>query len=146
MKRSESSLIEALEQMVQTLDFQIVPKESTKDENGIDYDKLISTEEKKLERAHQAYIAGIDTIEQYAATKRHIEKTISGYKKEREKSFRPITINKKAYAKSVKEVLSLLRDPQESTEAKNTALRTIIHHVTYDKKTESFDVFLRETY
>jgi len=79
MPKIVNALIEGLEQVIETKQFVIVPKAPKKTDTAtVDFDKLIAIEERKLERAKQAFLAEIDTIEQYAKNKEEITARING--------------------------------------------------------------------
>ena len=69
-----NALIEGLEQVIETKQFNIVPKVPKKsDTPTIDYDKLIAVEERRLQRAKEAYLAG--TLDDAGAEKILLEHT-----------------------------------------------------------------------
>ena len=73
----ESAFIQGLRQAVKDKEFTITPTKKAKTQAPtVDYDKLIAIEEKKLERAKEAYLAEIDTIEQYKENKTKITERI----------------------------------------------------------------------
>ena len=141
--RIENALIEGLEQVIKTKQFNITPKAPKRTENTVDYDKLIAIEERKLERAKQAFLAEIDTIEQYAQNKKDITERINGLIAKRDEETPRGTIDPDAYAKKVAEIVDFIKS--DATEpAKNEALRTIIDKVLYDKAKGTLAVYFNE--
>ncbi len=139
IKKIEQAVIEALELSVATERFTIKPSEQkTFSELGTDIDKLIAAEHKKLERVKAAYENGADTLEEYAENKKKIQAAIRKLEAEQPKPKK--SLNKKAYAKKISSVLTIIKDPDQPPEAKNEALRTIIDHITYVKSDQSLDI------
>ncbi|MGM9643042.1 MAG: recombinase family protein, partial [Eubacteriales bacterium] len=67
LPKIEAAFIKGLEQAIVTQTFTITPQapQKNKDADAPDYDKLIALEERRLERAKDAYLNDIDTLEQY---------------------------------------------------------------------------------
>ena len=131
--RVEAAFMEGLEQVVGTKQFTIVPKAPKKsDTAAIDYNKLIAVEERKLERARQAFLAEIDTIEQYAQNKKEIAERIESLVAKRDKET-PVVIDIDVYAKKVAEIVDFIKRTDVTAAAKNEALRTIIDKIVFEK-------------
>ena len=145
MPKIETALIEGLEQVIETKQFTIVPKAPKKDETAtVDFDKLIAIEERKLERAKQAFLAEIDTIEQYAQNKQEITDRINGLIAKRDEEAPKAEINPNVYAKKVTEILDFIKDPNATEKAKNEALRTIIEKVIYEKAKGNLAIYFQQ--
>lgn len=141
----EKALIEGLEQLIETKQFTIVPKAPKKSETAsVDFDKLIAIEERKLERAKQAFLAEIDTIEQYAQNKQDITARINGLIAKRDEEAPKTEIDLDAYAKKVGEVLDFIKRTDATEKAKNEALRTIIEKVVYEKANGNLAIFFHQ--
>ena len=139
-----NGLIGGLEQAIATNQFKITPKEPKKPENTVDYDKLIAIEERKLERAKQAFLAEIDTIEQYAKNKQEITERINGLIEKRDEEAPRKEIDLDTYAKKVSEIVDFIKQPDASEMAKNEALRTIIEKVVYEKAKGNLALYFHE--
>ena len=140
--RLESAVIEGLKIAVEKQIFNMSPeKKKSQAPKGPDFEKLIGFEEKKLERAKQAYLAEIDSIEQYAQNKKEIEKRISDLIALRDKEQPKQKANLDVYAKKVSDVVSFIENPEVSLQAKNEALRTILDKVVYNKPSEKVQLF-----
>lgn len=138
----EQAVIDGLEDAVRNLRFNMVPKKPlTNNDNLPDYNKLIALEERKLERARTAYLAEIDTMEQYAANKFAISARISELKALRDQQTAPLSFDAHAYAAKVFKVIEFLRDPDASPQSKNDALRTIVEKIIYNKSDKSLSIF-----
>ena len=140
--RLESAVIEGLKIAVEKQIFNMSPERKTQThENRPDFEKLIGFEEKKLERAKQAYLAEIDSIEQYKQNKKEIEERIAELKELQTKEEPKREANLDAYAKKVADVIEFIESPDASLEAKNEALRTILDKVVYNKPSEKVQLF-----
>lgn len=140
----ENALIEGLRQVIATKQFNIVPKTPKKtNPDAIDFDKLIMAEKRRLERAKDAYLAEIDTIEQYAKNKKEITARIEELEARRDKD--TITdFNADAFAKKVLEVVEFIERNDVSPTAKNEALRTIIEKLVYEKAKGNLAIYFHE--
>ena len=134
LPKAESAFIKGLEQAIETKQFTIAPKALKKTETAtVDYDKLIAIEERKLERAKQAFLAEIDTIEQYANNKKEITERINSLIAKRDEEAPEVKIDFDEYAKKVAEIVEFIKRDDASEKAKNEALRTIIENIVYEK-------------
>ena len=133
-------VIETLENAVDTLSFNMEPRNVKTAAAGSDAERLIKLEERKLVRVQEAYEAGIDDIDEYANKKRKIQAEI-----ERLKKLMPApeakTFDKIEFAKKVSSVLRQIKSPDVSETAKNEALRTIISKIVYNKSAQNLDIY-----
>lgn len=137
----EAAFMEALRETVKAKQFTIVPKTTKKaDTPTIDYDKLITLEERRLERAREAYLAEIDTIEQYSQNKKEITARIDDLKARKSKDT-TAEVNVEVFAKKVMSVVELIEREDVSVEAKNEALRTIIEKIVYEKAKNNLAIY-----
>jgi hypothetical protein len=140
----EAALLEGLEMAIGEKQFNILPtkpKRSTPTE--IDYDKLIEVEERRLARAREAYLAEIDTLEQYKEHKVAVEARIKELKAKRDKeNVEKIDIN--VYVKKVTNVLEFIKSDDVTPKAKNEALHTIIETMVYDKANNNLAIYFRD--
>ena len=140
--RLESAVIEGLKAAVENQIFTMSPERKTKPkENRPDFEKLIGFEEKKLVRIREAYLAEVDTLEQYKQNKTEIEKRIAELKELQAKEEPKQTENLDVYTKKVADVVDFIERPDVSLEAKNEALRTIIDKIVYNKLSEKVQLF-----
>lgn len=139
--KANATVIEGLRTVLQTKRFTIVPREAKKsDPTIIDYDKLIATEIRRLERAREAYLAEIDTIEAYAKNKKEIEARIADLKARRD-SDASAAIDTDALAKKVMSVVEFIQRDDVTEKAKNEALRTIIERIVFEKAKGNFAIY-----
>ena len=121
-----------------------MPKVTKKpDTAAIDYDKLIAVEERRLERAKQAYLAEIDTIEQYSENKKEITARIDDLRARQNKET-PVEIDIDVFATKAMGVLELLERDDVSPMAKNEALHTIIEKVVYEKANNNLAIYFHD--
>ena len=120
--------------------------QKNKDAEAPDYDKMIALEERRLERAKEAYLNEIDTLQQYKQNKEAITARIEEIKELKQKngSEATETIDASAYAKKVAEVVEFIKREDITPQAKNEALRNIIEKVVYEKKDSNLAIFFRD--
>ena len=141
LPKLEAAFMEGLEQAIGDKKFTIVPKATKKaDKPTTDYDKLIAVEERRLERAKEAYLAEIDTIEQYKQNKTEITERIASLKEKRDHET-PVEIDLDTYTKKVISIVDFIKRDDVTPAAKNEALRTIIEKVIYDKPNENLAIY-----
>lgn len=140
----EKALIEGLKQAVGDKQFTIVPNiPKASAPNQVDYDKLIAVEEKRLARAKDAYLAEIDTIEQYAQNKKEITERIDDLKARKEKeTFTEVDID--AFSKKVAGIVEFIERDDVSESAKNEALHTIIEKVVFEKAQGNLAIYFHD--
>ena len=133
LPKIEEAFKAGLRQALGEKQFTIVPKQPKKSEQPrIDFDKLIEVEERKLVRAREAYLAEIDTLEQYSKNKAEITKRIEDLKAKRDDvTFEEVDMN--AFTKKVAAVADFIGRDDVSEEAKSEMLHTIIEKTVYDK-------------
>ena len=140
----EGAFIQGLKQAVKDKQFTInpTPKKQTNTPT-IDYDKLIAIEEKMLVRAKAAYLAEVDTIEQYAQNKAEITKRIENLKaKQNEDTSSKIDID--AFTKKVIGILKFIERDDVTESAKNEALHTIIEKVVFEKAKGNLAIYFHD--
>ncbi len=139
--KANKAVITALETAVNTLQFNLEPAENKIDSPAIDYDKLIKSEELKLKKIKEAYMSGIDTIEEYQQCKADILDTIKQLENEKkEQAPKDKDVDCKIFAKKVVNVLDFIKSPDISEQAKNEALRSIISKIIYVKPENRLDI------
>lgn len=140
LKKANAIVIQALEESINSLNFDIIQKTNTNIE-VVDYDLLIKKEQDKIKRASNAYDVGIDTLEDYGRKKRAYQNNINELIKQKKnmKNIDDNLITDKFIEKS-KSVLDLIKNPAATEQSKNEALRTIIDHITYQKETQNLHI------
>ena len=142
--RLEAAFIEGLHQAEATGQFTMTPKSPKKQEKSqVDYDKLIAVEERRLQRAREAYLAEIDSIEQYKQNKEEISARIADLMERRDKEI-VIEVDTKAFAERVADILEFIERDDVTDKAKNEALRNIIEKVVYNKAKGNLAIYFHE--
>ena len=143
--RAEKAFIQGLKQALKDQQFTIIPTQRQKSKApAVDYDKLIAIEEKRLERAKEAYLAEVDTIEQYKNNKEEITKRIELIKAKRDEDTPKQEVDVNAFAKKVMSVVEFIEREDVTEQAKNEALHTIIEKVVYEKANNNLAVFFHD--
>ncbi len=139
IKKVDETVVAALQDCVKNCRFNIEPREEQQSVTT-DYAAMIKREQTKLDRAKEAYLAGIDTVDEYKANKADITKAIAAIEKQRSETVAK-KIDIKEFSKKVEEVLSIVTDSAQSTDAKNKALRSILSKVVFCKPSGTFSLF-----
>lgn len=141
IENANKLVIEYLENAVILEEFNMVPDNLHQEsDEAADYKRLIENEYNKLTRIKNAYQNGIDTLEEYKENKQKILTTIKKLEKLQVKNSKP-KFDKKSYAEKVYKVLKTIKDDKQSEEAKNTALRTIIKEIIFDKTNKQLLIY-----
>lgn len=142
MPKINKMVIDALSDAAKNLSFNIESPEEKTDNISIDYDKLISTERLKLERARQAYQEGVDSLNEYKATKQTVEDKIKNYTTLKQKELlKAKSINTTVFADSIVQLVSFLSDPNVEESAKNQALKAVVQKVIFHKQEGRVEVY-----
>ena len=140
----DAAFIKGLRQAYEEKQFTITPKAPKKSAlNQVDYDKLIALEERRLVRAKEAYLAEIDTIEQYKQNKKEITDRIEDLKARQNKEVSQ-EIDTDAFAKKVLGILEFIEREDVTAKAKNEALRSIIEKVVYEKAKNNLAIYFHD--
>ena len=140
----EAALLSSLKAAVAKGEFSILPKKAKHSaEAPIDYDKLITAEERRLARAKDAYLSEIDSLEQYGRNKAEIENRIK-ILKEKMTEHVVATVDMTAFAQKVSDVIAIVERDDVDASAKSEALHSIIEHIVYNKANEHLEVYFHE--
>lgn len=143
LPRLEAAVKEGLRNAIKDKQFNIVPARTAKPTDIVDYDKLIEAEQRRLNRAKEAYLAEIDTIDQYAYNKEHITKRIAEL--EAKKAEQAETqYDLPSFEQKVSSVLEFIERPDVTDSAKNEALRSIIQKIVFEKPKGNVAIFFHD--
>jgi hypothetical protein len=144
MPKIESAFMQGLKQALEDKEFTINPKTPKKSApSEVDYDKLIAVEERRLKRAKDAYLAEIDTIEQYGQNKKEITERIANLKERQNKEiFQEIDVN--VFAKKVADTVEFIERDDVTEAAKNKVLHTIIEKVVFEKAKGNLAIYFHD--
>ena len=144
MPKIEASLKEGLRVCIKTKQFTMAPRVKKKsDPTTVDYDKLIAVETRRLERAREAYLAEIDTIEQYGKNKKEITARIEELQAKRDRDIVK-EIDLDAFSQKVAGVIEFIEREDVTDQAKNEALRSIIEKVVFEKAKGNLAVYFHD--
>jgi hypothetical protein len=87
----------------------------------------------------QAFLAGIDSIEQYGENKAAITKKIEEFQEAKKNENRKET-DVGSFAKKVSDIAKFCKRDDVTAEAKNAALRSIIANIVYEKANSSIEI------
>ena len=146
LTKIEAAFIQGLEETIRTDNFTIVPRQTQKNKSAEapDYDKLIALEERRLQRAKEAYLAEIDTIEQYKKNKEEITAKISELNEKKNGTEPTKIIDTAVYATKVSEVLEIIKREDVTPQGKNEALRALIEKVVFEKAKGNLAIYFHE--
>jgi DNA invertase Pin-like site-specific DNA recombinase len=144
MPRIEVSFMQGLKQALKEKQFTISPKAPKKSTpNLVDYDKLIAIEERRLARAKEAFLAEIDTLEQYGQNKKEITARIEDLIARRDKDH-VAELDVNAFAKKVAAVVEFIKRDDITDQAKNEALHTIIEKIVFEKAKGNLAIYFHD--
>ena len=144
LPRIEYAFLNGLKQALADKTFTISPqRQINTPQADINFDKLIEIEERKLVRAKEAYLSGIDTIEQYAQNKTEAVERIEHLKARRD-AVEVVEIDVNSFATKVAEVVDFIQRTDVTASAKNEALHHIIDKIVYDKANENLAIFFHD--
>ena len=140
----EAAFIEGLKQALGAKQFTITPSKPKKsDPTAVDFDKLIAVEERRLARAKEAYLAEIDTIEQYKKNKNEITERINDLIARRDKDIAK-EFDLDAFTKKVAGIVEFIEREDVTEAAKNEALHTIIEKIVYEKAKGNLAIYFHD--
>ena len=127
------------------IEFAFAPAEATKTNTSNPYPQLIAAAENKLLRLRDAYLQGVDTLDEYQSGKTAVETEIKNLKEQEAqlgKSDATSTPDIKALKKNIKSALKSLQNVKLPNKEKNAALRSVLKSVTRPSKEERSFNFL----
>lgn len=141
----EAAFMEGLKNAVKLKEFTISPTtiKNTKSDT-VDYDKLIAVEERRLERAKEAYLAEIDTIEQYKNNKEQITARIKELETKKNAVEPTTAVDIAALSNKVLQTIEFIKREDVTPQAKNEALRTIIEKIVYEKAEGNLAIYFHD--
>lgn len=108
-----------------------------------DYAKLIKREEEKLERIKNAYMAGIDTLEEYKENKAIVSVAIDALRQKRASEVTATDEKEaiKGLKRKTREAITLLESPAVSAADKNDSLRSFVSKIVFSRPTSSITMY-----
>jgi site-specific DNA recombinase len=105
------------------------------------YRAAIAVAKSRAKKARDAYLAGVDSLADYKATKAILDAEINKNEVLVAEALRPRGPGPEWFLK-LDEVYSILSDPKAPVEQKQTAVREVLSKVVYDAKRHKIDIFL----
>lgn len=136
-------VLDAMKHAVQELSFPIAVEPAEKvSAVPNDFDKRIAEQQRKSERAWQAYLNGAVSINDYKRTQEQIQKQIQKYEEEK-KTFQATasSVSVQQFAKTVTDLIELAENPEVSEELKNKAFRSILQKIVFYKPEKRIELF-----
>ena len=118
-------------------------KENTRvpEEELIDYRSDIAKLQRVLSRAKAAYAAGIDTLEEYGAHKKKIEKEIAALEEKDRAQRDAIKLpSEKEVEERFSSVIDVIKGDFDN-ETKQNAIKSIVDRIVYDRANSTVSVF-----
>lgn len=147
MPRAEAAVLDGIRQALASSDFRILPDSASAPASGPaaeEIDRRIASARRRLLRAREAYLSGVDSLSDYKAAKKAAEDEIADAEAQRSaaQTQRP---DLETFSGTVRDVLSVLEDPAQLPAAKNAALASIIDRAVYDPDASRLDIFFRSS-
>lgn len=141
IEKANNAVINAMQNAILTMEFNLAPNPNKSIAPLTDCDKLLELASRRLHRAKDAYQAGIDTLDEYKASKEAILNEIAMIEREREvQTAAEQEIDKGEFAKKVMNVLNFIQS-NTNDRSKNEALRSIIAHIVYNKQAADLEIY-----
>lgn len=93
-----------------------------------------------FQRCKDAYLAGIDSLEDYARNKKHWEKTIQSITAEMEKEQEENPVDVKAFAETYLPIVRRIQQGALPPAESNRLLRSFVDHIVFDNKKKSLNI------
>ncbi len=142
VNKANAAVIDYIKSAAMSGDFTVNKKTETAAAPELDLNKLLENENMRLERAKQAYQAGVDSLEEYKLAKAKITDKIKHIKSQIAATDKKV--DKKAFKKKLMNVLKIIEDPSQNESTKNSALRTVVEKIVFNKKQNRFEIFFYE--
>lgn len=142
ISKADNLVIQNLKELIEKKNYNFVTAQEPV--QSIDYSALIKKEQSRLARAKEAFLAEIDTVEEYRENKARITKVIKQLERDRASALKPKEINIDEFNEKVRTVLGTVTDDSVDESAKNKAMRTIISKIIYNKTNNRLDFFFHD--
>ena len=137
LKKAEQYVIMSLEILIKNKKLNEIKPVKTYEPDKESYMLQLKMLKNKLQRIKDAYINGIDTLEEYKINKEKIQEEIDKIKNGIPKSSpAPVVTMEK-----IKKVYDFINS-DKSNQEKAKALREIVSHIVYDKETDTMQIYL----
>ena len=110
---------------------------------------MLKKEQKKLERAKEAYTAGVDTLQEYKEQKAKIQARILELEERIEACQHTPEQRSREIVRRIQAGLAILEDPDASGEIKNKTLRGLVERIIFhrqDREHSHFEIIYRDPF
>lgn len=143
IRKANAAVIAELENCAASNFFPLAPRLIQKP-HGLDFDHLIAVEELKLRRVLEAYEAGVDTLDEYRRKKDRLTAGIEDLRARQAAALaeaEAAAVTPDDMRRKIRDVLAILNSPDAAEDEKNTALRSILSHIVYNKPAQKLQLF-----
>lgn len=149
--KAEEAFLTGLEKIIQSNGFSYIKKRAIEQENTMlsSLSNVLFALSKKELRAKTAYLAGIDTLEEYQENKRQIEHERNKILEKMETLTTANSLeseNEKPSIQTTEELIAELKNPIIPAEQKAIMIRSVVEKVIYHKKNNHMEFYLFSTF
>lgn len=138
LRKANEAVLSALEEVIGNQAFVFTPSKAVAPPQQ-DWDKLIASENQRLQRAKNALLDGVLTTDEYREVKEQVQQSIQRMEEIKQNVDKPKEVSLE-YIKEVKSIVEMLRsDIPEG--AKNAALKAVIDRIVFNKSEGKFDIY-----
>ena len=138
LRKANEAVLSALEEVIGNQAFVFTPSKAVTAPKQ-DWDKLIASENQRLQRAKNAMIDGLLTQDEYREVKQQVESNIQRMNESKETADKPQEISLD-YINNCKSIIEMLRSDMPEG-AKNAALKAVIDKIVFNKSENKFDIY-----
>lgn len=143
IKKINAAVLERLKADFEQQTFTVDVAEQKQKSAAPDLSALIEREKKKLSRIREAYMAGIDTLEEYQENKKAVQARIN----ELTASAPPVPLNEEQIRETIsgriQAGLQILESDETSETLKNITVRSIVDRIVYIKPKGIIEIFYK---
>lgn len=141
-KKAEQMIIDELDKLKSSSDLVFASNTNDIEKGNKDIDLKIKRLESSIQRAREAYLSGIDTIDVYKNTKTKLEAEIKALEESKKVKTEAEATNRRTI--NVSTLGDLLKNGILTTEEKSIGLRSIVDRIVYDKETQHMDIIFKD--
>lgn len=143
--RMEQIVLSAVEEQLKSTEMDIIRRELPRQSNQVAIlEQQLQKEEIILKKCKDAYLAGIDTLEEYKESKANATARIENIKKLLQQQNEERPIDKQAFAEKHLPIIQRIKDPDVPVAERNRLLRSFIDHIVFNKHDKSVSIVFYE--
>ena len=137
----ETLVLSAIEEQLNGAELTVIRREIPRqaDQSEILMQQL-RKEEIVLAKSKEAYLAGVDTIDEYRENKATAQQRIDRLQQLLDEQEQPNPVNVQDFAEKHRSVIEQLKDPNIPVEEKNLLLRSFVDHIVFDNKEKTLSI------